>query len=112
MDVHGLRRSACTVHLSRQLAGPVSRRHVPEVPMTPVMFCLRCGYRQQMRGGGRYTDRDRKHMRRCNYTMTIRYVTETGRIAGGDRRLREQSPDAAPMTTLSIARALRVQGDA
>lgn len=48
----------------------------------PVMMCLRCGYLKK--GRQEHTREDKAHLRRCDYTMTIRYVTKTG-IRGGIR---------------------------
>ena len=52
--------------------------------LTPVMMCLRCGYVQEAYGD-LPTSSDRVHMRRCDYTSTIRYLTKIG-ITGGARR--------------------------
>lgn len=54
----------------------------------PIMLCLRCGYRGEDRPpGSQYTKKDKAHHKRCDYTMTIRYLdTETGRVTGGLRR--------------------------
>lgn len=51
--------------------------------MTPIMLCLRCGYAQKAHGGARYTQQDRAHFARCDFTMTIRYRDTRGRITGG-----------------------------
>lgn len=54
--------------------------------MVPIMFCLRCGYRREAQGSDKPTKKDRAHLKRCDYTMTIRYVLPNGRITGGVRR--------------------------
>jgi len=46
------------------------------VAVKPIMFCLRCGFRQH-----RWDSVQAKaHRRRCDYTMTIRYVMPDGTV--------------------------------
>ena len=53
-----------------------------------VMICLRCGYRQKMKKGAKdYTRKDKRHLSRCDFNMTIRYMNmKSGKIIDGDRR--------------------------
>ena len=55
-----------------------------------VMMCLRCGYLKQGTPRGRdpnaESPRDKDHLRRCDFSMTIRYICKYG-ISGGARKL-------------------------
>lgn len=70
--------------VARNAVEVVSYRDVAgnEIEVVSVMFCLRCGYANKKKPGAKhYTRADRRHMRRCDFTMTIRYRNKrTGRI--------------------------------
>jgi hypothetical protein len=52
----------------------------------PIVLCLCCGYvNDEREPRSPYTKKDLAHQRRCDFVMTIRYVTQSGRITGGIR---------------------------